>query len=101
GRVQAVLVSDVRPQVSGVIKSRLFTEGGLVKAGQPLYQIDPATYQAAYDSAKASLAQAQAANTTAQLKAQRLAELIKLDAIARQDYDDAQATAKQDAANVA
>ena len=61
GRTSAFLVSDVRPQVSGIIKARLFTEGGQVKAGQSLYQIDPATYQAAYDSALAQQAQAQAA----------------------------------------
>ena len=58
GRTSAYLVSDVRPQVGGVIKSRLFQEGSIVHAGQSLYQIDPATYQATYNSAVAALAQA-------------------------------------------
>src|SRR6185312_15268586 len=59
GRTTSVLVSDVRPQVGGIIKSRLFTEGSLVKQGQPLYQIDPAPYQAALQQAQATLANAQ------------------------------------------
>jgi membrane fusion protein (multidrug efflux system) len=85
GRTDPYAVSDVRPQVSGIILHRLFTEGSLVKAGQPLYQIDPAPYQAAYESAQASLA-------STKIKAERYAALLKANAIAPQDADDAQAT---------
>jgi len=101
GRTSAVLVSEVRPQVSGIIKARLFQEGGYVRAGQPLYQIDPASYQAAYNSAAAGLAQAQAAQTAARLKADRYKTLVESGAVSRQDNDDAQATGQQAAANVA
>ncbi|MDR3509143.1 MAG: efflux RND transporter periplasmic adaptor subunit [Caulobacteraceae bacterium] len=101
GRTSAFRVSDVRPQVGGLIQKRLFQEGAYVRAGQPLYQIDPATYRASLQSAQASLAQAKAALTTAKLKADRYKELIALNAISRQDNDDAQATYLQDVANVA
>jgi membrane fusion protein (multidrug efflux system) len=100
GRTSAFLISEVRPQVSGVIQARLFTEGSDVKAGQPLYQIDPATYRASLDSATAGLAQAQAAYTTAKLKADRYKELVAINAVSKQDNDDAQATAQQAQANV-
>ncbi len=101
GRTSAFLVSDVRPQIGGLIKARLFTEGGYVKQGQPLYQIDAAPFQAAYASAQASLAQARAAFTTAKLKADRYAELVKINAISKQENDDAQATLGQAQASVA
>jgi membrane fusion protein (multidrug efflux system) len=101
GRTSAHLVSEVRPQVSGIVKARLFTEGGYVRAGQPLYQIDPATYQAAYNSAAAGLAQAQATATAARLKAERYKSLVEINAVSKQDNDDAQAAAQQAAANVA
>lgn len=101
GRTSAFLVSDVRPQVSGIIKARLFTEGGQVKAGQSLYQIDPATYQAAYDSALAQQAQAQANYDSAKQKADRYKQLISIKAISQQDYDDAQTALKTAAANLA
>ena len=100
GRTSASLVSEVRPQVNGVIKARLFQEGAIVRAGQPLYQIDPATYRASLDSAVAALAQAEAAATAARLKAERFSELVKVNAVSRQDDDDAQAAAKSAAANV-
>jgi membrane fusion protein (multidrug efflux system) len=100
GRTQAFLVAEVRPQVGGVIKARLFTEGSYVKSGQPLYQIDPATYRASLDSARAGLAQAQAAYAAAKLKADRYKELVALNAVSKQDNDDAQAGAQQAAANV-
>ncbi|HEX7798736.1 MAG TPA: efflux RND transporter periplasmic adaptor subunit [Asticcacaulis sp.] len=100
GRTSSFLVSDVRPQVGGIIKARLFTEGALVKAGQPLYQIDPATYQAALNSAQAALANAEAALTSAKLKADRYAELVKINAISKQDNDDAQAALQQAQAQV-
>lgn len=101
GRTSAYLVSEVRPQVSGIVKARLFQEGGYVRAGQALYQIDPATYQASYNSAAAGLAQAQAAYTAARLKADRYKALVETGAVSKQDNDDAQAASQQAAANVA
>ncbi|TBU77966.1 efflux transporter periplasmic adaptor subunit [Pseudomonas daroniae] len=100
GRTVAHMVSDVRPQVGGIIQQRLFTEGQDVKAGQILYQIDPATYQAAYDNAKGALAQAQAAVLSARPKAQRYANLAKLDAVSQQDLEEAVATLRQNEAAV-
>ena len=84
GRTDPYAVSDVRPQVSGIILHRLFKEGSTVKAGQPLYQIDPAPYQAAYESAQATLA-------STKVKAERYAALLQANAVAPQDADDAQA----------
>jgi len=101
GRTSAFLVSEVRPQVGGVIKARLFQEGSIVQAGQSLYQIDPATYQATYNSAAAALAQAQAQATAAKLKADRYKTLVESGAVSKQDNDDAQAAAAQTAAAVA
>lgn len=101
GRTSPYLVSEVRPQVGGVIKSRLFTEGANVRAGQPLYQIDPAPFKATYDSQAAALAKAEANLTTVRLKAERFADLVKINAVSKQDYDDAQAAAQQGAADVA
>lgn len=101
GRTSAFLVSDVRPQVGGIIQARLFTEGSNVKKGQPLYQIDPATYRASLASAQAGLAQAQATLTSARLKADRYKDLVAINAVSRQDNDDAQAAWKQAIANVA
>lgn len=101
GRTSAYLVSDVRPQVSGIIKSRAFTEGGYVTQGQSLYQIDAAPYQAQYASAQATVAQAKAGLTTARLKAERYAELVKINAVSKQDNDDAQATLAQAEATLA
>jgi membrane fusion protein (multidrug efflux system) len=101
GRTNAYLTSDVRPQVNGVIKSRLFVEGSNVHAGQILYQIDPAPYQASYDQAKALLASAEAVETTDKLKAQRYADLVKINAVSKQDYDDAVAADQQAQASVA
>ncbi|OWY28421.1 efflux RND transporter periplasmic adaptor subunit [Herbaspirillum robiniae] len=101
GRTTAYLAADIRPQVGGIIQKRLFKEGANVKAGQPLYQIDPASYQAAYDSAKASLLKAEATLASSKLKAQRYAELDKIDAVSKQDNDDAQSTLRQNEADVA
>jgi membrane fusion protein (multidrug efflux system) len=101
GRTSALLVSEVRPQVGGIIQKRLFREGADVKAGEALYQIDPATYQAAHDSAKAALAKAEAAVEPARLKAERYADLVKTNGVSRQDNDDAQAAHKQYVAEVA
>jgi membrane fusion protein (multidrug efflux system) len=100
GRTNPMLTSDVRPQVNGVIKARLFTEGTDVKAGQVLYQIDPAPYVAALDQAKGLLANARAALTTAKLKADRYADLVKANAVSRQDNDDALAAYQQAEATV-
>lgn len=101
GRTSALLVSEVRPQVGGIIQKRLFREGADVKAGEALYQIDPATYQAAFDSAKAALAKAEAAVEPARLKAERYTDLVKTNGVSRQDNDDAQAAYKQYVAEVA
>lgn len=101
GRTASYQVSEVRPQVGGVIKQRLFTEGSNVRAGQPLYQIDSAPYQAAYDSAAAALAKAEANLTSVKLKAQRYADLVKINAVSKQDFDDAEALAQQAQADVA
>jgi membrane fusion protein (multidrug efflux system) len=101
GRTSAYQVSEVRPQVGGIIQKRQFTEGGEVKAGQPLYQIDPATYQATYDSAKASLAKAEASLVSARNKASRYKDLVQIKGVSQQDFDDADASSKQAEADVA
>ncbi|MGY3895364.1 efflux RND transporter periplasmic adaptor subunit [Aeromonas enterica] len=100
GRSAPLRVAEVRPQVSGIILKRLFTEGSDVKAGQLLYQIDPAIYQAEVASAKANLAKAQANEQSARLKAKRYAELVKVKAISSQEYDDADAAWKQQLAEI-
>ena len=101
GRTVPYLVAEVRPQVGGIIEQRLFTEGANVKAGQSLYQIAPTTYQASYDSAKASLAKAEANLETTRNKAARYEELVAIKAVSKQDYDDSQAALKQGQADVA
>lgn len=101
GRVSAFLTAEVRPQVSGIIKQRLFKEGTEVKAGEPLYQIDPASYQASYDSAVAAEQKAEAAVPSAEAKVERYKGLIKQNAVSKQDLDDANATLAQDKADVA
>ena len=100
GRTSAALSAEVRPQVGGIIKKRLFTEGDTVKAGQALYQIDPASYRASADEATAALKQAQALVQADCQKAQRYAQLVEDDGISRQDADDAKATCAQDKASV-
>ena len=101
GRTTASLTADVRPQVNGIIQARLFKEGSEVVVGQPLYLIDPASYQAAYDSAKAAQQKAEAAVPTAQAKFDRYAGLLKQNVVSKQDYDDAAATLAQANADVA
>jgi membrane fusion protein (multidrug efflux system) len=101
GRTSPLLIAEVRPQVSGIIQKRLFVEGSDVKAGQVLYQIDPATYQAAFASAKAALARAEANLIPARLKEERFRDLVKIKAVSQQDYDDANAALKQAEADVA
>lgn len=100
GRTAAYQVADVRPQVSGIIQRRLFTEGSEVKAGMPLYQIDAATYQAAWNSARATLAKAQAMLLTTQPKVARYKALLAVEGVSQQDYDDAQAAQQQALADV-
>ena len=101
GRTVAVMVSEVRPQIRGLIQRRLFTEGQQVKAGQVLYQIDPALYQADYDNAKATVARAEAARVSARLLAERYAELVKIEAVSKQQNDDAEAAYGRAEAEVA
>jgi len=95
GRTSAYLIAEVRPQVSGIVQKRLFAEGSDVKAGQVLYQIDPAVYQAAYNSAKAALARVEANLIPVRLKAGRYQELVKINAVSKQECDDAEAALKQ------
>ena len=101
GRTSAYETSDVRPQVSGVIRARLFQEGAIVRKGQTLYQIDPSLYQANAAQAQANLAAAEAQRQAAAAKAARYRPLAQMEAISRQDYTDAAATARQTAAAVA
>ncbi|MGB7755257.1 MAG: efflux RND transporter periplasmic adaptor subunit [Salinisphaera sp.] len=101
GRTRAYMSSDVRPQVDGIIKKRLFTEGADVKAGDVLYQIDPARYQAAVSQARAQLQQAQAVVKSAAPLARRYQHLASIDAISKQDRDNAVAQLAQDRADVA
>ncbi len=100
GRTTAFLTADVRPQVNGLILKRIFVEGAEVKVGDPLYQIDPATYQATYDSALATLAYDQAALVTARAKSARYKPLAAAQAVSRQDYDDAVAATGEAVATI-
>ena len=101
GRTSAYRIAEVRARVSGIVQKRLFVEGGTVQAGQLLYQIDPAPYQAALDSAKATLARAQASATSARLQHERYTQLIQARAISQQDFDNALATFQSAEADVA
>lgn len=101
GRTTAFQSAEVRPQVSGVIYRRLFTEGSIVHQGQTLYQIDPSLYRAAADQAQANLASATASAEAARAKADRYKPLANIQAVATQDYVDAEAQARQAAASVA
>src|SRR5690606_30412959 len=92
---------DVRPQVSGLIKSRRFEEGSEVKAGQVLYEIDPAPYEAAVAQAKTALANARAAVEAARLKDQRYSELLAIEGVSQQEADDARVAHQQAVATVA
>lgn len=101
GRTTPFLVSDVRPQVSGIIKFRRFEEGSEVKAGQVLYEIDSAPYQATFNEAKAGLANAKAAVDAARLKDQRYSELLAIEGVSQQEADDAKVSHEQAVAAVA
>ncbi|HEY3276654.1 MAG TPA: efflux RND transporter periplasmic adaptor subunit [Syntrophorhabdaceae bacterium] len=100
GRTSSYLVAEVRPQVNGVIQKRLFVEGDDVKAGDVLYQIDPAPYQAVYDNIKATLAKAEANLPPIRLKEGRYKELVAAKAVSQQEYDEASAALKQVEAEV-
>lgn len=100
GRVVSYMTSEIRPQISGIIKKRLFTEGQMVKEGDVLYEIEPETYQAAYNQALASLNQLKSALSVASLKSKRYSMLIKNSSVSQQDYDDAQSTYQQAKFNV-
>ena len=100
GRTVAYRVAEVRPQVGGIILKRLFKEGSEVKEGQQLYQIDPAPYQATLASAQADLAKARATLKSVEAKASRYAELVQINAVSRQDYDDAVASLDQARAQI-
>jgi membrane fusion protein (multidrug efflux system) len=101
GRTSAYETSDVRPQVDGIIRARLFTEGDYVRAGQPLYRIDPVTYEARVANARAALARARASTIGADAQAKRYAELRKRDFISKQLYDNAVSAAGEARADVA
>lgn len=101
GRMEATRIAEVRARVAGIVLERRFREGGEVKAGEVLFRIDPAPFQAAHDSAQASLARAQANLTQTTLKAQRYQPLVAVNAISKQEFDDAVAAQKQAEADVA
>jgi membrane fusion protein (multidrug efflux system) len=101
GRIAAVETSEVRPQISGVIRRRLFTEGSMVRAGQVLYEIEDAPYRAALAQAQGTLANAQANISATALQAQRYRDLVGINAVSKQEADNANATASQARATVA
>jgi membrane fusion protein (multidrug efflux system) len=95
GRIAASKIAEIRPQVNGIVQSRLFTEGTEVKAGQILYQIDPASFEANVASGKAAVAKAQASITSQKAKTSRYTELLKIKAVSQQDFDEADAAYKE------
>lgn len=101
GRTTAFETSEVRPQVNGLVRARLFAEGDMVRAGQPLYRIDPAPYEAQVASARAAVTRAQSSIASTAALARRYGELVKINAIARQEYENAQTGAAQARADVA
>lgn len=101
GRTQAFRVAEIRPQVNGIVVQRLFEEGSDVKEGQQLYQIDPAPYQAAYDSAVADLKKAEANIKSTQAKHARYAALVKIGGVSKQEFDDNAAALEQSKADIA
>ncbi|SDA25924.1 efflux RND transporter periplasmic adaptor subunit [Sphingomonas sp. NFR15] len=101
GRTAAFETSEVRPQVNGLVLARLFVEGDVVHKGQPLYRIDPAPYEAQVASARAALTRARSSIASSAALARRYGELVKINAIARQEYENAQTSAAQAQADVA
>lgn len=100
GRTSPYRVCEVRPQVNGIIQKRLFTEGADVKAGDVLYQIDPAPFQAALDNSRAALGRSEAGMPALRSRAERFRELLADKGVSRQDYDDAAAALKQSQADI-
>jgi len=100
GRTTAYETSEVRPQVSGLVKARRFIEGSIVRQGQTLYEIDPSLYRASVGQAQANLANAEASRAAAEAKAERYKPLVAIEAVSKQDYTDAVAAARQAAASV-
>jgi membrane fusion protein (multidrug efflux system) len=101
GRLSASQVAEIRPQVSGIVQKRLFDEGSTVRAGQALYQLDAATYEAERARAAAALQKAEAQAAVARSRAERDAELLKADALSRQSADDSASALRQAQADVA
>ncbi|MEJ7935169.1 efflux RND transporter periplasmic adaptor subunit [Sphingobium sp. AN558] len=101
GRITASETAEVRPQINGVIRRRLFAEGGFVHAGQLLYEIEDAPYRAALAQARGALARAQASIRATGLQAQRYRDLVAINAVSRQESDNASAAAQQARADVA
>jgi membrane fusion protein (multidrug efflux system) len=95
GRISAFQIAEIRPQVNGIVQSRLFTEGKRVEKGQALYQIDPALFQAQLAASEAAVARAQASIASSRSKSVRFSELLKIKAVSQQDFDEADATYKQ------
>ena len=100
GRTAAYLIAEVRPQVGGIIQKRMFTEGADVTAGQILYRIDAAPYQAVLDNAKAALGRSEANLSAIRLRAERVRELLVDKAVSQQEYDDAAGALKQTEADI-
>lgn len=101
GRTSPFQIAEIRPQVGGLLEKRLFTEGADVRAGEALYQIVPASFQASLDAARAVLGKAEASLGQARLKADRARELVAIKAVSQQDFEDAQALVKLGDADVA
>ncbi|WP_295450753.1 efflux RND transporter periplasmic adaptor subunit [uncultured Thiodictyon sp.] len=101
GRTSPYRIAEVRPQVGGIIQERSFQEGAAITVNQVLYRIDPALYQAAYDSAKATLSRSRATLDRARIKAERYTNLVKSKSVSQEDYDDTEAALKQAIASVA
>ncbi|MES2637117.1 MAG: efflux RND transporter periplasmic adaptor subunit, partial [Pseudomonadota bacterium] len=100
GRTVARMIAEIRPQVGGIIQKRAFTEGAEVKAGDLLYQIDPAPFRAAFESAQANVKKSEANLISLRSKAERYAELVKINAVSKQDNDDINALFKQGEADL-
>ncbi|RSZ30172.1 MULTISPECIES: efflux RND transporter periplasmic adaptor subunit [unclassified Variovorax] len=100
GRTAAFRVSEVRPQVNGIVRKRLFEEGSMVRAGQVLYEIEPGPFEAAHEQAQATLATAQASIASLRGKSERFSELVKANAVSRQEHEEAQAALVQAEAGV-
>src|SRR5512135_516875 len=101
GRTSPTVIAEVRPQVTGIVQSRTFIEGAEVKAGSTLYKLDPATYQTAFESARAAVAKADAAVQTARRNVERNKELVAIKFVSQQAYDDAVTTLHQNEADLA